>query len=78
MIKNSILLPSNKAKLLYHINKITGNLRLYILPVVAPNILQIVYREGYLVFSYCYKIVTRSWYIWGLIKLLKKLIWYCL
>ena len=75
--ENSIQLLSYKTKLLYHINRITGNLRLYIPPEVAPDVLQIAHREGHPGFSRCYKIIIRSWYIWSLTRLLREFIWHC-
>lgn len=60
IVENSMLPPPNKTKLLYQVNKITSNLCLYILPTMAPDILQIVHRKDHPCFSYCYKIITRS------------------
>lgn len=77
IIENSTRPPSNKTKLLYHVNRTTDNLRLCILSAVASDILQIGYGEGHPSFSRYYKIVTRSWYIWSLIRILREFIWYC-
>ena len=65
-------------KLLYHINNTTSNLRLCIPPAVAPDVLHIAYREGHPGFSRYYEIVTRSWYIRGLVRLLREFIQHCL
>lgn len=55
---------SNKAKLLYHVNKFTSIYCLCISPSVAPNILPIVDREDHSGFFYCYKIIIYSWFIY--------------
>lgn len=77
VVENSTLPPPDKTKLLYQINRTTGNLHLCIPPTVAPDILQIVHGEGHPGFSRCYKIITRSWYIQGLTRLLKEFIRHC-
>lgn len=51
VVEKSTLPPPDKTKLLYQINRTTGNLRLCILPTVAPDILQIAYGEGHPGFS---------------------------
>lgn len=78
VVENSTLPPPNKTKLLYQINRTTGNLRLCIPSTVAPDILQIAHGEGHPGFSCCYKIITRSWYIRGLTRLLREFIRHCL
>ena len=77
VVENPTLSPLDKTKLLYQVNRTTGNLRLCIPPTVAPDILQIAHGEGHPGFSRCYKIVTRSWYIQGLTKLLREFIRHC-
>lgn len=67
-------LPPNETKLLYHVNRTISNLQLCIPPAVAPDILQIAHEENHPGFSHCYKIVTHSWYIRGLTKLLREFI----
>ena len=67
----------DKAKLFYHMNRLTNVHRLCIPPSMAPDILGIAYGEDYLGFSRCYKIVSRSWYIRGLIKLFRSFIRHC-
>lgn len=57
---NFQLSPLDKAKLLYHINKMIGTLHLCIPLLVTPDILQIAHGESYPGSSYCYKIVARS------------------
>ena len=76
-VENSALPPPDKSKLLYQVNRTTGNLRLCIPPTVAPDILQIAHGEGHPGFSRCYEIVTRSWYIRGLTRLLREFIRHC-
>lgn len=77
VVANSTLPPLDKSKLLYQINRITGNLRLCIPPTVAPNILQIAHGESHPSFSRCYKIVTRFWYIRGFTRLFREFICHC-
>ena len=60
----------DKLKLLYHVSKLIGVYRLCIPPSVAPNIFANVHKEGHPGFSCCYKIIARSWFIYGLTKLL--------
>ena len=67
----------DKSKLLYHINRITNVHRLCIPPFVALDILAIAHGEGHPGFSRCYEIITRSWFIRGLTKLLCTFIRHC-
>ena len=72
------VLPSpDKSRLLYHVNRVTNVHRLCIPPSVAPDILVIAYGKGHLGFSRCYKIISRSWYVRGLTKLLQAFIRHC-
>ena len=66
-----------KAKLLYHVNRLTNVYRLCIPPSVALDILGIAHGEGHPGFSRCYEIVSCSWYIHGLMKLLCSFICHC-
>ena len=77
VVDDPTLPPPDKTKLLYQVNRTTGNLRLCIPPTVAPDILQITHGEGHPGFSRCYEIITRSWYIRGLTKLLREFIRHC-
>ena len=77
VIEDSTLPPPDKTKLLYHVNRTIGNLRLCISLAVAPDVLQIANKEGYPGFSRCYEIVTRFWYIQGLTRLLREFIRHC-
>ena len=74
VVENSTLPPPDKTKLLYQINRTTSNLRLCISPTVVPDILQIAHGEGHPGFSCCHEIITRSWYIQGLTRLLREFI----
>lgn len=56
--------------LLYHVDRITEVYRLCILPVVAIIIIAIAYGEGHPGFTHCREIVSRSWFIKGLTRLL--------
>ena len=51
---------SDKFKLLYHVNKLTGIHRLCVLPSVALDILAIAHGEGHLGFACCYEIISCS------------------
>ena len=73
---DGLLLPDKK-KLLYHVNLLTGVHRLCIPPSVAPDIFAIAHGEGHPGFSRCYEIITCSWFIWGLTKLLRTFIRHC-
>lgn len=77
VIEGSKLSFPDTTKLLYYVNKTTANIWLCILPTVAFDILQTVYRENHPSFSRCYKIVIYSWYIQGLTRLVKEFIRYC-
>ena len=69
------VLPSpDKSRLLYHVNRVTNVHRLCIPLSVALDILAIAHSEGHPGFSHCYKIISRSWYIRGLTKLLRAFI----
>lgn len=67
----------NKTKLFYHVNRLTNVHHLCILPSVAPDILAIIYGKSHLGFSYCYKIIIRSWFIRCLTKLFCLFICHC-
>lgn len=68
---------SDKTKIFYYIKRLTGIHRLYISPFVALDIIAIAHREGHLGFTRCYEIVTRSWFIHSLTKLLCSFIRHC-
>ncbi len=67
----------DKAKLLYHVNRLTNVHRLCIPPSVATDILGIAHGEGHPGFSRCFEIISRSWFIRGLTKLLRSFIRHC-
>ena len=67
----------DKTKLLYHVNRLTNVHRLCIPPSMAPDILAIAHGESHPGFSRCCEIITRSWFICGLTKLLRSFIRYC-
>lgn len=77
IIIDSTLPSPNKTKLLYHVNRTTGNLQLCILSAVTPDVLQIAHGKSHQGFSCGYKIIMRSGYIQGLIRLPREFIWYC-
>ena len=77
IIDDSTLPLPDKTKLLYQVIRTTGNLRIYIPPVVASDILQIVHKQGHPGFSHGYEIVMRFWYIRHLTNLLRKFIQHC-
>ncbi len=65
------------AQLIYHLDRVTGIRRLCIPPAVAPDLLAIAHSEGQPGFACCHKIISRSWYIWGLTKILRAFIRHC-
>ncbi len=65
------------AELIYHLDRVTGVRRLCIPPAVAPDLLAIVHGEGHPGFARCHEIISRSWYIRGLTKLLRAFIRHC-
>ena len=67
----------DKSRLLYHVNRITNVHRLCIPPSVAPDILAVAHEEAHPGFSRCYEIISRSWYVRGLTKLLRAFIRHC-
>lgn len=69
--------PPDKSRLLYHINRMTGVQRLCIPSAVAPDILAIAHGNGHPGFSCCYEIITRSWFMRGLTKMLREFISHC-
>ncbi len=66
----------DKSQLLFYINRLTNVHRLYIPPSVAPDILTIAHGKGHPGFSRCYEIITCSWFIHDLTKLLRTFICY--
>ena len=64
-------------QLIYHLDRVTGVRRLCIPPIVAPDLLAIAHGEGQPSFARYHKIISRSWYIWGLTKILRAFICHC-
>lgn len=67
----------SKADLLYQVDRTTGVHRLAIPPTVSTEVITIAHGEGHPRFSRCYEIISRSWYIRGLTKLLRTFIRHC-
>ena len=65
------------AQQIYHLDRVTGVRRLCIPPAVAPDLLAIAHGEGHPGFACCHEIISRSWYIWGLTKILRAFIRHC-
>lgn len=65
------------AQLIYHLDRVIGMRQLCISPAVALDLLAIAYSEGHPGFARCREIISRSWYISGLTKILKAFIRYC-
>lgn len=63
--------------LLYHVDRITGVYQLCIPPAVATDIIAIAHGEGHPGFAHCREIVSRSWFIKGLTRLLRVYIQQC-
>ena len=70
-------LPSLRPKLIYHIDHVSGMHCLCIPTSVASVIIAIAYGKGHPGFAQSYEIISRSWYIRGLIKLLRAFICHC-
>ena len=64
------LLLSDKAKLLYYVNKVIGIYCLCMPPSMASYIFILAYGKGYLAFSRCYKNISYFWFIYELTNLL--------
>ena len=64
-------------KLIFHLDCSTGVRCLCISLSVAPELLAITHGEGHLGFSHCHEIISRSWFIRGLTKLLRSFIRHC-
>ena len=67
----------DKSKLLYHVNKLTDVNYFCVPSSVAPNILAIAHGEGHPGFARCYEIISYSWFVRGLTKLLRSFIRHC-
>ena len=65
------------AQLIYHLDRVTGVRQLYIPPAVAPNLLAITHGESHPGFARCHEIISRSWYIRELTKILRAFIRHC-
>ena len=65
------------AQLIYYFYCVTSICWLFILWTVTPDLLVIAHGKGHSRFAYCHKIISRSWYIWGLTKILRSFIYYC-
>ncbi len=72
--KPTIPIHTKIAQLIYHLNHVTGICQLCILLAVAPKLLAIAYSKGYSRFAFCHKIISYSWYIQGLTKILRSFI----
>ena len=64
--------------MIFHLDRSTGLCRLCIPSSVAPELLAIAHGKGHPGFSRCYKIISRSWFIRRLTKLLRSFIRHCL
>lgn len=64
--------------LIFHFDRLTGVCRLCISPFIAPELLAIAHGKGHPGFSRYHKIISRSWFIRDLTKLLRSFIRYCL
>ena len=67
----------NTSRLIFHLDCLTGVRRLCISPSVAPELLAIAHCKGHPGFSHCHEIISRSWFIWRLTKLLRSFIRHC-
>lgn len=67
----------DKSKHLYHVKKLTSVYHFFIPPFVSLDIFAITRGEGHQGISCCYKIITYSWFIYSLTKLLCSFIYNC-
>ena len=75
--EQSNVFDPNTNKLIFQLDCSTGVRRLCIPPSVAPELLSIVHGEGHSSFLRCHEIISRSWFIQGLTKLLRSFIHHC-
>lgn len=71
------LMNSKIAQLIYHLDCVTGIRQLCISPSVTPDLIDIVHGEAHPGFACCHEIISRSWYIRGLTKILRSFIHHC-
>lgn len=78
MLPGEKLLFFDKAKLLYHINRLIGVYHLYISLFIASNILATTaHKKDHLSVISCKKIIIHFWFISDLTKLLRSFIYHC-
>ena len=75
--EQSDIFELNTKKLIFQLDRSTGVCRLCIPPFVVSKLLSIAHGKGHLGFFYCYEIISRSWFIQGLTKLLHSFIRHC-
>ena len=73
----SYLLFARRVDLIFHVDKFTGLERLCIPRPLVKDIFDIAHSEGHPGFERCYDIVSRSWYVHGLTRLLRDYIRHC-
>ena len=66
-----------KAQFIYYLDRVTGVCRLCIPPAVAPDLLAIAHGKGHPGFARCHEIISRSWYIRELTKILRSFNRHC-
>ena len=64
-------------ELIFHVDKFSGLRRLCIPKPLVKDIFDIAHNEGHPGFERCYEIVSKSWYIHGLTRLLRDYIRHC-
>ena len=72
--EQSDVFEPNTNKLIFHLDCSTSVHHLCIPPSVALELLFIAHGEGHPGFLHCHEIISRSWFIWGLTKLLRSFI----
>ena len=75
--EQSDVFEPNTNKLIFHLDRLIGVRRLCIPPSMAPELLSIAHGEGHPGFSRCHEIISRSWFIRELTKLLHSFICHC-
>ncbi len=73
----SIVLGPDTSRWIFHLDRLTGVRRLCIPLSVVPELLAIAHGEGHPGFLRCHEIISRSWFIRGLTKVLRSFIHHC-
>ena len=72
--EQSDIFKPNTNKLIFHLYRSTGIRHLCISPSMAPEFRSIAHGEGHPSFSHCHEIISQSWFVQELTKLLRSFI----